>query len=247
VDIRSKEIFKGDSPEPFGIYDKHMGTTEMSWACDTCKNIRNECPGHPGMLRLNYPLKSPHFRGEILKWLKILCFKCARVCTRTVLKGEQSRLLSEYVKICDFKKVEQCPYPDCMTPRVIVAKDEVESFIFNIKEPRPTAADGAAGAVGDSVQRQLFNHEILNLFQRVSNETVKRVAATPNAHPSNYIMTIIRVPPNTIRPDIKKAGSSIRSQHNDLTVLVKHIADVNFGLTESWRASTGCRRCSIQK
>lgn len=218
IQITNKEIFKGDRPEANGIYDPHMGTTDIKWECRTCGNKKNVCPGHPGELKLRYPVKSPVFREEIFKWLKILCFKCGRLLTTTVLSGLQSRMLNEYVRLCS-KKVKHCPHDDCKAIRYVVVKDKDRAFTFNIETEI---------SQNEVLKQELYNHEIRAIFARVSEETVRRVAPTPDAHPMKLIVSSLRVPPNTIRPDIRRiGGSSNRSNNSDITAFIKNIVEIN--------------------
>jgi DNA-directed RNA polymerase beta' subunit len=71
------------------------------------------------------------------------------------------------------------------------------------------------------------------------------------AHPKKFILDIIRVPPNTIRPDIRRIGGS-RSNNNDITALTKNIVEINeVGTltTGTWNATTiavaNCSRSCI--
>ena len=88
VDITNKEIMRGEKPAEGGIYDQRMGTTDTTWLCHTCYNPKSSgkpkmgCPGHFGSLQLKYPVKSPMFRDELLKWLKVVCFHCGNLIAK---------------------------------------------------------------------------------------------------------------------------------------------------------------------
>ena len=99
VIVTNKELFKSDLPISGGVYDAHMGTTDHLWLCETCGNNKTTCPGHFGSIELKYPVKNPLYREFILKWLKIICFKCGGLISDKKLKVSKSRLLTEYVKI----------------------------------------------------------------------------------------------------------------------------------------------------
>jgi len=219
VQINNKEIFKGDRPEPHGIYDPHMGTTDIKWDCRACGNKKNVCPGHSGHLEAHYPLKNPLFRDEILKWLKIICTKCGRLLTTTTLSGPQGSIMNEYVRLCNPKKVKQCPWPDCEAIRLPIVKDRERPFVFNVETKY---------ADNKIVQHEIYNHEIRFIFDKVTDETVAKVSTDPNAHPRNLIISSIRVPPNTIRPDIRRiGGAGNRSNNNDMTQFVRNLVDIN--------------------
>jgi DNA-directed RNA polymerase II subunit RPB1 len=75
-------------------------------------------------------------------------------------------------------------------------------------------------------KEELFNHHIRDIFGRISDETVLKVGKPARCHPKNFILSIIRVPPNTIRPDIRRVGGP-RSNNNDTTILACYISKLN--------------------
>jgi DNA-directed RNA polymerase II subunit RPB1 len=122
VSVVNPELFKGNLPVAGGCYDPNMGTTEYSWACSGCFNIKGVCPGHSGSIDLYYPVKSPLFRESILKWLKIVCFNCGRLMVVRDINMAKSKLLMEYVKLS--KDVKHCPHADCGAYHPRVYKDK---------------------------------------------------------------------------------------------------------------------------
>ena len=57
-------------------------------------------------------------------------------------------------------------------------------------------------------REEFFNHQIKNVLEKISDETVLMLGKPINCHPKNFILQTIPVPPNTIRPDIRKIGGS---------------------------------------
>lgn len=215
VSITNKDLFKGDIPISGGCYDAAMGSTSYSYNCTTCSMGKGNCPGHSASLDLNYPVKSPLFRDSILRWLKIICFKCGRLLVNKDLSVASSRLLIEYVKLA--KVVDKCPYEDCQEPHPAVSKDKYEQAKFSVEYK---------GMVGKTKKDELFNHIIRDILGRISNETVTKLQKPLSAHPKNFMLDIMRVPPNTIRPDIRRQGG-IRSNNNDITALTKKMVEIN--------------------
>lgn len=208
VIVTNKELFKNDIPIANGVYDSHMGTTDHSWLCSTCGNNKTLCPGHPGNIILNYPVKNPIFRDYILKWLKIICFSCGDLVTNKILNVSKSKLLSEYVKIS--RTVTKCQ--KCQKDKPMVSKDKFEQSTFYIEY--------------SDKRCELFNHEIKYILNKISNEVVKKVGKPIMSHPKKFILDVIKVSPNTIRPDIKKIGGS-RTNNSDITALTKNIIEIN--------------------
>lgn len=211
--VTNKELFKADLPISEGVYDAHMGTTDHLWLCETCGNTKALCPGHSGSIELNYPVKSPLFREFILKWLKVICFECGRLITNKVIKISKSKLLSEYVKIC--RTIVECIH--CKAPHPLVYKDKFEQAIFYV-EYNSTS--------NFSKKEELYNHEIKYILQRISNETVQYLGKPLRSHPKKFILDVIRVAPNTIRPDIRSIGGN-RSNNNYITAFTKNIIEIN--------------------
>ena len=71
VTVTSHELFKGGDPQKFGLYDAKLGTTDI-YRCQTCQNTKKNCLGHPGEIRLNYPIINAIALEDILKWLKVI-------------------------------------------------------------------------------------------------------------------------------------------------------------------------------
>lgn len=213
VTVTNKELFKGEIPVPNGCYDQNMGSTSYSYDCGTCLLPKSLCPGHSGSIDLLYPVKSPMFRDSILKWLKVICFKCGRLLIDKNLNVARNRLLIEYVKLT--KTIDVCPYEDCAAAHPIVIKDKYEPAKFFVEYKGKF-----------SKREELYNHIIRNILGRISDETVLKMQKPIKSHPKNFILDIIRVAPNTIRPDIRRVGGN-RSNNNDVTALTKNIVEIN--------------------
>ena len=108
VSIKNKEIIRADVPVANGLYDPHMGTTEFSWNCHTCGNKKLVCSGHLGSIDLKYPVKSPMFRDEMLKWLKVTCYHCGEPIVELKKTYAPNKRLGELSKLA--KVVKECPY-----------------------------------------------------------------------------------------------------------------------------------------
>lgn len=222
VEVTSKDLFRHGMPVPNGTYDAHMGTTENQWRCHSCFNSKVLCPGHSGHINLNYPVQSPMYKDDIIQWLKIICFECGNLIINKVKAIAQIptiRKLSEYVKLTrNIEKNINCATCNAVHPHVVRDKN------------RPVTI-WAEFYKGNKIERkyQLYNHLIATIFERISNQTLALMGKPSISHPRKWILNIIRVPANTIRPDIKKIGGG-RSNNNDLTTLTKAIVEINNNL-----------------
>lgn len=214
VTVVNKETFRsGDFPVQGGVYSPNMGTTDYAWNCTTCGNVKNICPGHPGQITLKYPVKNPLFRDQLLRWLKIICFKCGNIITEKNPQVNRHKLLAEFNKLC--RGVSKCQF--CGADHYNVNRDKYEQSAFYVEIPYPK---------GGHRREDLYNHEILAILERVSEETVQRAGKLMVSHPKNFILDHIKVAPNTIRPDIRRIGGN-RSNSSDITALTKNIVEIN--------------------
>lgn len=215
VTVTNKEMFRSYLPVPEGPYDAHMGTTDHSWRCETCGNVKTICPGHVGSIDLNYPVKNPLFREQLLKWLKVVCFDCGRLLIEKHMKIPKDKILAEHVKIA--RNVSKCPHKGCGAVHPMVSKDKFASSKFLAEYTDEN---------GISRTEEIFNHEIHEIVQKISDATVLKMGKPIRSHPKKFVLNTIRVAPNTIRPDIRRMGGN-RSNNSDITALTKNIIEIN--------------------
>lgn len=84
IEVTSANLFQNDKPYPEGIYDARLGTTDMTWNCNTCENVKNLCPGHYGFYKLKTNIISPLFVNYVYTILKNVCYECG-----AYLRGKQ--------------------------------------------------------------------------------------------------------------------------------------------------------------
>lgn len=212
VQVVNKEVFKNDKPMPGGIVDLHMGTSTYESLCMTCYNPKVVCPGHFGHISLKYPVKSPLFREELLKWLKITCRTCGALLVQPPIHLPPVRRLSEAVKYV--KEVKQCPI--CKMPHYQVAKDTKRPAVFYIIKDENRFVE-------------YLNHQIKQHVDRIDDNTVLLLGKPLRCHPRKFVINHIRCPPNTIRPDKKKIGGQ-KSDNPDTNILLKYIVEINDNL-----------------
>lgn len=209
--ISKKELFKDNLPINGGVYDASMGTTSYDWLCATCYNPKGICPGHSGALVLKYPVKSPLFRDEILKWLKIICFKCGSLLITKDVNSPKEKIMSEYVNLS--RNVKECSF--CKNPKYAVSRDKHRPLMFFIQR--------------DDGKKELFNHQIKDILSRVTDESVLKLKKPLESHPKKLILQTIRIAPNGIRPDVRRIGGT-KSNNSDITALIKNIVEINENL-----------------
>jgi DNA-directed RNA polymerase beta' subunit len=218
INVTNKEILKNDLPFREGLYDQHLGTTDYAWLCHTCGNPKKLCPGHFGSGDMKYPLKSPMFRDEMLKWLKIICYHCGNLVVPIKKNVRPAKILGELVK--NVRTIKVCP--NCKSPHMQVVKDKKRPCVFyRIQEEGKVVVK----------KEEFFNHEIEKVLQKIKDDTILLLGKPLRSHPSKFILRNIRIPPNTIRPDIRRIGGA-RSSNSDTTSLLKTMYEINEALPD---------------
>lgn len=211
VQVSNKGLFDGEFPVEKGVYDPHMGTTAMEWRCRTCNNRKTKCPGHAGSIDMRYPVKSPLFRDLILKWLKAVCHTCGElVLDRTITSTRGKRLA---ILVRNVKRGMTCINCKAIHPMTIKHPAEHSHFMVEIQKE------------GMLVRKTLFNDKIARILGSISDETVIKMGFPLTSHPKKLVLNTIHVPPNTIRPDIRR--SSGRSNSSHITSFIKTIREVS--------------------
>jgi len=215
VHVQHKETFTSDGlPYTEGTYDPHMGTTDHSWVCATCQNTQMECPGHNGYLKLNYPAQSPLYKDAIMQWLKIICFECATLLVVKRIRAPAHRLMPEYVSEArSGNKPPTCPNCRVDHPRLVRDKNDQTGIYIERTDPS-----------GLKKLELVPNTRIAEIFERISEETLTILGKSMESHPRKFIIDTVSVPPNTLRPDIKR-GTGLRSGTSDTTIFLKTLVD----------------------
>lgn len=236
VEVKYQDSSKHNMPYPNGVYDLHMGTTDLEYLCSTCCKTKRDCPGHPGKVNLKYPVQSPLFLKEIQKWLKCTCFVCKkpplpehRLTALYDAKIRKENILNEYVALVrTAPKNFRCAHCNSLHPHIVKDKsDNISLFLewYDLKQ------DGSSKPKLLK-KEQLFPHQMEEILSGITNETVLSLGKPVLCHPKKFILRVLRAPPNTIRPDLKKMGSG-RSSNNDVTVLLQNIVKVNEKLPDA--------------
>ncbi len=208
VEVTNSELFKLNRVVPEGVYDAHLGTTDFDYLCTTCLNEKGVCPGHPGHIKLNYPVKDPHMRADLLKWLRVICHSCGNCAVAEIPKVKKP--MEEILK--KVKRIKNCQWCGFVISKVDVEKHA--AYQFNIVKQLDKRVEVV----------ELDNYRIRDILARVTDETAARLGK--KYHPSKLIRTIVIVSPTTTRPDMKKVGTG-KSSMNDTTALYKHLVNTN--------------------
>lgn len=211
VTVTSHEMFRGGEPYPFGVYDAHLGTTD-TYRCLTCYHSKKQCLGHDGMIELNYPVINPIALEEIPKWLKAVCHGC----------GASVVPESKYIKFPKKYRLDKIPNETrgkakicsaCKAEHPIVRRSDENPLLF--------IAESQKGE-----KTILYPHHIGKILERITDDTVQKFGKPIESHPRNFILSAIKVPSVTIRPDARKLSGG-QSNNDDVTTLLQDIVKKN--------------------
>jgi len=213
VRCSESHLFKNGLPVVGGLCDGHLGTTDHAYTCQSCHNPKQRCLGHSGHINLNYPVQSPMFMSKIKEWLRLICFKCGNTImhdSELVNLPADSRLNKSYKLIKSLHRA--CPTCGEMHPFIKFDKDNSMMFIAEVHGEKEAPVE----------IRRLYPHTIETIFERVTDETVKRLGVMPVSHPSKFILRHINVPPTAVRPDVRRSIGS-KGTSDPLTMILQNI------------------------
>ncbi len=228
VSINTAEIYDADGyPVEKGLMDTSMGVIDPGLKCKTCGGRLKTCPGHFGIINLSRPIIHALYSGQVYNFLRSSCGGCGRL-TLPDTKVEQWRekinkakrehdlfTLRTYVKtvIKSASTIKKCPH--C----------ETEKKKIKFKKPTTFEEDGA----------RLWPTEIRERLEKIPDEDVRLLGYEPfAARPEWMILTVLAVPPITVRPSITLETGE-RSE-DDLTHKLTDVVRVNQRLLENINA-----------
>lgn len=223
VQVLNPETMKKGEPIPGGLNDAHLGTISSNYNCQTCLRGNDQCYGHEGYFKLSYPIFSPIFFQYMKNWLKIVCHKCGNC----LLKPEE---YSEFTPKSRFSSViktfkthkKECHV--CRTPVKAVSVAEDNQYLLYYRRDDKTGAKLKAKDINKD--DKLYPHIIEQILNRIPNTCVESMGVSLKSHPKGTVLRAIRIPPSTIRPDIKKTKTG-RSGLDDLTAGLRNVLKEN--------------------
>ncbi len=228
VNIITPELYDADGyPVEKGLMDPSMGIIDPGLRCKTCGGGLKTCPGHFGYIQLSKPVILTTYASYVYDFLRSFCGGCGRILlpqnkidsfSEKVSKAKRENNLSELRGLTKTiftaaRKAKVCPY--------------CESNIDTIKLEKPTTF-----FAGD---KRLWPIEIRERLEKIPDDDLEIIGFDPNeARPEWMILTMLLVPPITMRPSIT-LESGERSE-DDLTHKLSDIVRVNQRLLENINA-----------
>jgi len=226
VKIITADTYDDDGfPIEMGLMDPRLGVIDPGLRCRTCGGRPGECPGHFGHIDLIAPVIHVGFAKLIRKILRGIC----RDCSRLMLKDNEKKMYLEQIQtmeklgqmtddvvnkvFSEARKNKNCPY--CGAPQQEIKFERPLSYIE--EGHKLTASD------------------IRDRFEKAPDEDIQVMGMNPaTARPEWMILTVLPVPPVTMRPSIT-LESGQRSE-DDLTHKLVDIIRINQRFQENREA-----------
>ena len=228
VKIVTPELYdKEGYPVDGGLMDIRLGVIDPGLKCKTCGCKLKECIGHFGYIELARPVMHIKFVDLVLKILRGTCNECGRILmseddiskTLTKLKrveqeeGLEGRRDAIKLIIAQVRAVTKCPY--CRAKQEKISIEKPTTFIEAEKKISPI--------------------EVRSRLERIPDEDLILFGMDSRfMRPEWAIMTVMSIPPVTIRPSITLETGE-RSE-DDLTHKLGDIVRINQRLFENINA-----------
>ena len=214
-------------PVDGGLMDVRMGVIDPGLKCKTCGGRLKECMGHFGFIELARPVIHIKYVDTIYDFLRSTCKEC-------------SRILADEAKITEYKKLVEATRKEGRTQQMRKVVDDFISSLKSIKKCPYCNAKQETVKIEKPVtflegDRKLTPIEIRIRFEKLIDSDIELLGLNPAySRPDWMILTMIPVPPVTVRPSIT-LESGERSE-DDLTHKLGDIVRINQRLFENINA-----------
>ncbi len=228
VAITSSELYDIDGfPVDGGLSDLRMGVIDPGLTCKTCGNTIRDCPGHFGHLELARPVFNIKTVPYVYNILNATCNSCGRVLisddhlkklseeiiSAEINEGHKKKIKLIKALIKHAKNVTVCPF--CRTKQAKVKLEKPYTFV--------------------DADQKLTPIDVLNRLEKIKDSDLQFFGLDPDySRPEWMIVSILAVPPITIRPSITLENGQ-RSE-DDLTHKLTDIVRTNQRLAENIRS-----------
>jgi DNA-directed RNA polymerase subunit A' len=203
-------------PYPQGLMDLGLGVIDPGLRCKTCDQKASDCPGHFGHIELAKPVIHVGYTRLIRKLLRVTCRSCSRLLlspseVEKILGPDDLR--TETISEKDIKKERVCPHCN------------EQQLKINFEKPT-TFSEIMTDENGRKIDHKLTPADIRARLEKVPDDDLLLLGINPKvARPEWTILTVLPVPPVTMRPSIILENGQ-RSE-DDLTHKLVDIIRIN--------------------
>lgn len=226
--IITPDVYDEDgTPIEGSVMDPRLGVIEPGQRCPTCGNMIGNCPGHFGHIELVRPVLHVGYVKHIYDLLRDTCRRCGRIKMSEDEIERYSRIYAAIKKrwpsagkrVIDYVKktsMKAAVCPHCGEKQLKIKLEKPYNFYEERKE----------GVV------RLTPVDIRDRLERIPDSDIELLGYDrQSSRPEWMILTVLPVPPITIRPSIM-IESGIRAE-DDLTHKLVDIVRINERLKES--------------
>ena len=220
IEIKTPETYDKDGyPMEGGLMDPHLGVINPGIKCKTCGQTMKNCSGHFGHLEMERPVIHSEFGRRLELLMNVSCKECGHL----LLADEQIKKLQDASngKIVDYTKriilktktAKKCPHCNAILQKTVL--DKPTNFYYNKERIYPAA--------------------IREWMEKIPEDHLHLLGYDTNRiKPQWFVLTVLQVPPITIRPSIT-LESGIKSE-DDLTHKLVDIIRINNRLKDNLEA-----------
>lgn len=225
VEVTKPLTYENGHAVPNGLNDLRMGTIEYGEKCKSCELDQARCPGHFGHISLETPVFNPLYINtsrmgngvSIKSILECICIKCAKL------------LIDPSDNIYKINNKKRVNY---LKDKIGTTKVCKSQHGCGTKQPKYSFGkyNKLYYCYGGG-KEELRTEYVLNVFKRISNETIETMGLSPiHSRPEWMILTVLPVPPPSIRPAIK---SETAKHEDDLVSVFIDIIKANTNLRKN--------------
>nr|UXY86654.1 DNA-directed RNA polymerase II largest chain [Cryptomonas paramecium] len=232
ANIETDLISEENLPKKGGLMDTRLGVIEQGYYCETDMASHIECPGHFGHITL----KKPIFHEGFIEFV-LLIIRCIDHMSSNLIFNQNSQRVKNVMKIKN-------PYQRlvniaklCVSSSGYRAFDKNNPIILRQTLIQPKYyRDGWCivakfdPKITSEPTRILSAERIYEIFKQISDQDCDKIGLNPKlARPDWMILTVLPVPPPSIRPSI--IFDSTSRAEDDLTYKLSDIIRCNKSLS----------------
>jgi len=240
VKVVTPELYdKEGYPVDGGLMDIRMGVIDPGLKCKTCGSKLKECIGHFGYIELARPVIHVNFAKVVLDMLRATCRDCGKIIAP--VKGEIDVGVEKEVKDEEIETISEDISADATIKVKAIEKDEEKTTKAKsaLKCPHCKAKQYKITIEKPTTyienEKRINPIELRTRLEKINDADLKKLGINPKvARPEWMVLTLLAIPPVTIRPSIT-LQSGERSE-DDLTHKLGDIVRINQRLFENINA-----------